>query len=310
MYSHINPQSFCLGSQTSTHDIVNRQSNSIGILMTEDWAATLAQNEISDVHTPWDDEQTVTGRLRATDNLAMLIPLGQRLTPYSLVQPILPFCECFYSYIDFNPYFSTNPKGFPVSRVFPNGAAFGSGNVLPFMRDHDVPLHSAAQSTSVQRDTSGNFGTAAIHAVRRPKPCPPGYKKRPFTNKMAREIARRHSIPYQEVCQYYHYDWVDELYHHCPIADCTSGQNTFRGDTIKTHLEHYHPNITVEEKVVCARKSHKTSNCQPGNDVMGKSYEQHFREKHSDAHSLCPFCGRRYRRADYLCKHFGRCKNF
>ncbi|KAK0439151.1 hypothetical protein EV421DRAFT_1738010 [Armillaria borealis] len=231
--------------------------------MTEDWAATytttLAQNEISDVHTPWDDEPTVTGRLRATDNLASSYPQRSRVLPQSAyttrttINPIFPGAANT-SFLPTSPHWG---EVHMTESAIPKGSqSHGFSLMVPPLEaetfsplDHDVPLHSAAQSTSVQRDTSGNFGTAAIHAVRRPKPCPPGYKKRPFTNKMAHEIARRHSIPYQEVCQYYHYNWVDELYHHCPIADCTSGQNTFRGDTIKTHLEHYHPNITVEEKV-------------------------------------------------------------
>lgn len=134
---------------------------------------------------------------------------------------------------------------------------------------------------------------------------PSGYEVKRFTHEVSLEMAQENSIPYEDVCYYYR---VDENQYHCPIADCKSGQITFRGDTIKTHLESYHPNITAVQKVVCVRKSHQTSKCPPGNAVKGKSYEQHFREKYSDAHSLCPFCGHRYSRANYILKHLKNCK--
>ncbi|PBK81872.1 hypothetical protein ARMGADRAFT_772060 [Armillaria gallica] len=149
--------------------------------MTEDWAATyktLAQNEISDVHspvTPWGDEPTVTGRLRATDHLANIYPqsdegahyyspYGSAYTTRSTVDPIFPGAVGT-SFPTTGPHRSEIDMAEPA---IPTGfQSHGFSLMSPPLEaetlspsDHDVPLHSAAQSTSVQRDTSENFGTA------------------------------------------------------------------------------------------------------------------------------------------------------
>ncbi|PBK81858.1 hypothetical protein ARMGADRAFT_1090925 [Armillaria gallica] len=278
-----------------------------GIPMIEDSAAAgiFARNEIPGVHAPWDDEQ-MTAEERATDRLANSHLQGSRLPAQRHTSD--GGASYYSSYGGaYTTKATVNPAGTTVFH--------GTANTSFPPSSHYSEIHMPELATPKGFQSHGfapiepSLGAAtwdrATHAVRRPMPCPPGYEKKQFTHKMAHEIVQRHSIPYQDV---YHYDWVDESYHHCPIAGCLSGENTFRGDAIKAHLELYHPNITTTKNVVCIRKSHNSSKCQPGSDVKGKSYELHFREKHSDAHSLCPFCGRRYRRADYLCRHFEKCK--
>ncbi|KAK0471677.1 hypothetical protein IW261DRAFT_1511126 [Armillaria novae-zelandiae] len=104
-------------------------------------------------------------------------------------------------------------------------------------------MHNATSYAISSRDSP---------AVCRPRSCPPGYEKKQFTHKMAHKISQRHSIPYQDM---YYYASVDQSYHRCPIADCLSVEETFRGDTIKAHLEYYHPNILTTKNIVCRRGS-------------------------------------------------------
>ncbi|PBK59908.1 hypothetical protein ARMSODRAFT_1027032 [Armillaria solidipes] len=292
---------------------------------------TFVQDVISDVHAPWDAGPVAAGQrtiehwgggdnrypqgLRTQSSDSSAYSDYDSLYESAHTMAINPAGTVFHSTAStsFPPGLLWNEMSISAS---PASRSIHSRSFTPIVRPidtvtsappgHEDP-HPAARSTpvTIQRDTSDNFKETVIHAVRRSQPCPSGYEVKRFAHEMSLKIAQEYSIPYEDVCYYYR---VDEGHHRCPIAGCKSGQNTFRGDTIKTHLESYHPNITAMQKVVCVRKSHQTSKCPTGNGVKGKSYEQHFREKHSDAHSLCPFCGRRYSRANYIFKHLKNCK--
>ncbi|PBK59931.1 hypothetical protein ARMSODRAFT_1070943 [Armillaria solidipes] len=229
---------------------------------------TSVQDAISDDHDPWDAEQMAAGQwtighwgdgdnhypqgLRtqsssnggaypdySLDDSAYTMAVGPAAAVYHGASNQLPIrgrLQHIFAILAFLP-------GHPLSKLYPNGAAFSDVDISPSKSWGSTfvsafyPSHDSARYWRV------------IHAICRPQPCPSGYEVKRFTHEMSLEMAQEYSIPYED-----------------------SGQNTFRGDTIKIHLESYHPNITAVQKVVCVRKSHQTSKCPPGNE-----YEQFLR---------------------------------
>ncbi len=133
---------------------------------------------------------------------------------------------------------------------------------------------------------------------------PPGYQKRFFPSEMAERIIRTYGIPTHNA--YYYWRDGDRDNHFCPL----SCGRQFIGNSIKAHLEKFHPKINSRgrKEICCRTQSHPKSKCPPKNVVQERYFVKHFTVMHSLAHSLCPFCLGRQTRVDHLHRHFAVCR--
>ncbi|KAK0217637.1 hypothetical protein EDD85DRAFT_867974 [Armillaria nabsnona] len=166
--------------------------------------------------------------------------------------------------------------------------------------------------TSDENTTCNNISSRSIDkeiiaccmSTIRPRCCPPGYRKRFFLSEMTERLIRDYNIPSHHV--YYYWRDEDRDDHTCPL-DCG---RRFVGESIKVHLENFHPNINSRSRkdICCSTQSHSKSKCPPQNVVQERYFLKHFTVMHSLAHSLCPFCLGRQTRVDHLYRHFAVCK--
>ncbi|KAK0466177.1 uncharacterized protein EV420DRAFT_1510358 [Desarmillaria tabescens] len=168
---------------------------------------------------------------------------------------------------------------------------------------HDAPDSSYHANSKLETAIRGHYSCAAGYVERKFN----DETKSKFGSEAVQQIAQKFGIAYEDL--FYYHRVVGEIDCICPIADCQSGQTTFKGYAIKSHIKSYHPKvISSREKVVCARMSNKGSRCPADHEVQGKHFVTHFLGRHLNAHQRCPFCDVQVGRVQNFVAHFDVCR--